>query len=337
MSKHVIVTGGGGFVGEALCRRLVGLGYRVTSIARGSYPELENCGVNVVQHDLSQPLTSILPQLEGANAIFHTAAYVKMWGKYQDFYQVNVVATKQLLAAAKELKIENFIYTSSPSVIADGRDLCGINESYPYPVKHKAFYPQTKAIAEQMVLAANGQELNTLSLRPHLIWGPGDRNFVPTILERARAGKLMCIGDGQNKVDVCYIDDCVTAHIRALEALKENPKSRGKAYFISQGEPVKLWEWINQILELHDLPQITKKVPFGIAYPAAAILETVSRLMPGQPEPRFTKFLVSEMATDHYFDLSRAKDLLGFEPKVSIKVAMERTFSSDNRQERVAA
>lgn len=323
----ILVTGGSGFVGQALAISLAEQGHQVIAVSRKPNQKLLQHGIELVSCDLSKKDEIDSISLAGVETIFHTAAYVKMWGKYQDFYKTNFLGTKFLLEKAKVAGVKKFIYTSSPSVIADGTDLKGINEAYSYPKKYKAYYPQTKSLAERFVLANNSKDFKTLSLRPHLIWGPGDTNLIPTIIAKAKSGKLKIIGTGNNKVDICYIEDCVSAHLCAYQALDNNPKASGKAYFVSQGEPVLLWDWINQVLELNNLPKVTTKIPFKLAYALATILELVARVIPNSPEPLLTRFLVSEMATDHYFDLTRAKELLGFEPKYSVKSGMEKTFS----------
>lgn len=310
----VLVTGVSGFVAQALAIELYNQGYEVigTSRAPVSLP------FPVKQIDLSDSEID----LEGIEAVFHVASKVSMWGDYDVFYKSNVLGTQKLLAACKNVKY--FIYTSSPSVIAGGEDLRNVDESIPYPQNYLANYPKTKAIAEKIVLEANSETFFTISLRPHLIFGKGDRNFVPTILDRARKNRLVQVGDGENKVDVCYIKDCINAHILALKALETNPNCRGKAYFISQGEPVKLFTWINKVLELNNIPKISKKINFKLAYFVAGILELISKIT--GKEPLLTKFLVEEMATDHYFDISAAKRDLKYVPKYSIDQALKETF-----------
>ncbi len=326
--KTFIVTGGGGFLGKALCLRLKDQGAQVISISRSSYPELVSAGIKVIQHDISDPFEPIYKELSGVDGVFHTASKVDMWGRYEEFYKTNVVGTANVVNACLNLGIRNLVYTSSPSVIADGTDTKGIDESYPYPEKYIAFYPQTKAMAEQLVKSANNESFYTVTLRPHLIWGPGDRHLIPTVLKRARAGRLIQVGDGQNLVDTSFIDDCVDAHILAMMALTENPAVRGRAYFISQGEPVKLWQWINTILTLHNLPLVKKKISKRFASILAGTLEFCSKLLPSKPEPLFTRFLASQMSSDHYFNIDNAKKDLGYAPKFSIDEALRVTFSN---------
>jgi len=320
-----LVTGAGGFVGKALCLRLIGLGHEVRGIARGNYPELSRAGVQMVRADLADNPFKYEEYFQQIDGVFHVAAKVDMWGEYDDFYRANVVATENVLRSCKKYGVPRLVYTSSPSVIADGANLFGVDETRPYPGRHQAHYPATKALAERLVIASNSENLlYTCSLRPHLIWGPGDTNLVPTILKKARAGKLVQVGAGENKTDLTFIEDCVEAHILAMHALQDNPEARGKVYFITQGEPVNMWGWINQILDRNGLPRVKKKVPVWLALPLAWCSEKWALIAGG--EPALTRFLVCEMSTSHYFSLKRAEKLLGYKPSCTIQEAMEKTF-----------
>lgn len=326
MTEISLVTGGGGFVGKALCLELLKRGHKVRSLARGEYPELQSLGVETVRADLSADPNTFAQAFHGVGTVFHTASKVDMWGRYQDFFKANVIGTRNVIELCRKYSVANLIYTSSPSVIADGKNHKNIDESYPYPKKHMAFYPATKAIAEREVLGAADHKLKTVALRPHLIWGPGDRHLIPTIVGKAKSGKLMIVGDGNNMVDLCFIEECVAAHLTAHDRLKAGADISGKAYFISQGSPLKMWDWINQVLELSGLPPIKKKVSASLAYGIAAILEQMCKLIPGRPEPRLTRFLVSQMSTDHYFSIERAKRELGYSPKNTVQQGMSKTF-----------
>jgi len=330
-TKRYVITGGGGFVGKALGKALRAQGYSVVALARSAYPELSTYGIESARVDISSDPKAWQSLLEGADGVFHTAAKVDMWGAYDDFFQVNVIGTRNVIAACRAAGVRNLVFTSSPSVIHDGNDLRGVDESYPYPKHFDAFYPQTKAQAEQEVIAANdGETLRTVSLRPHLIWGPDDTNLIPTILERAKAGRLTRIGRGGNRVDVTFIDDCVQAHILAMRALEEDKKqAQGRPYFITQGEPVKMWAWIDQVLAAHALPPVSKSIPTKVAMGIAFLMEMISKalLMCGLDKaPLLTRFLVSEMATDHYFSIEAAACDLGYKPSFTMKQAMGRTF-----------
>lgn len=331
MAERYVITGGGGFVGKALGQQLLRRGCQVVSLARGEYPELRNSGIETQRVDISTDPAGWVEVLRGAAGVFHTAAKVDMWGRYEDFFRTNVVGTRNIIWACKEAGVRNLVYTSSPSVIHDGKSLEGIDESYPYPAHSHAFYPETKAIAEREVLAVCDEtSLRTVALRPHLIWGPGDTNLVPTILERARAGRLTRIGDGSNLIDLTYIDDCVSAHILAMEALKADPSPcLGRAYFISQGEPIKMWSWIDEVLIRSDLPRVSRSIPVGLAYVLAYAMEgfaSTVNLLGIDYTPLLTRFLVSEMATHHYFSIDAARRDLGYVPSCSVAEALERTF-----------
>jgi len=331
MTKRYIITGGGGFVGKALGKALLQRGCAVHSLARGNYPELRQLGIETHLVDISSDPAAWVDILRGADGVFHTAAKVDMWGDYDEFFRTNVQGTRNILWACREAGVRNLVFTSSPSVIHDGTDLKGIDESYPYPKHFDAFYPATKAAAEREVLAANdGDSLRTVSLRPHLIWGPNDTNLIPTILERARAGRLTRIGDGTNLIDLTFIDDCVAAHLAAMDSLERNHSQVfGKVYFISQGEPVSMWGWIDEVLVRNGLPVVSRSIPKALAHGIAVVMEAVARALRCiglRSTPLLTRFLVSEMATHHYFSIEAARRDLGYKPSISIAEALDRTF-----------
>lgn len=323
-----VVTGGGGFVGGGICRRLRDLGHDVTAIGRRPHEELAAEGIRIAIQDLTAATArSFLAALfAGVECVFHTAAHVKMWGPREAFVRGNVTATNNVIAACREAGVAKLVFTSSPSVVAADHDLRGVDESQPYPPSFKAFYPETKAAAERAVLENHGHSLKTIALRPHLIFGPGDTNFVPTILKRARAGRLVQVGDGTNLVDLTFIDDCISAHVLAANVLDERPAAGGRAYFISQGSPVRLWEWIGRVLELHDAPPVRRRLSATTARLLATVAEGAWRTFGLASDPPLTRFLAEEMATDHYFDITAARRDLGYAPSCTVWEATERTF-----------
>ena len=325
-----LVTGGGGFVGGAVCRRLHALGHEVTAVGRRPIPSLDAAGIRTVSHDLTAAdSASVLTRLlAGVDCVFHTAAHVKMWGPREAFVRGNTGATENVLAACRAAGVARLVFTSSPSVVAADHDLRGIDESQPYPERYRAFYPETKAAAERAVLTAHGPSLRTIALRPHLIFGPGDTNLVPTILKRARAGRLVQVGDGTNLVDLTFIDDCVSAHVLAAAALDERPTAGGRAFFISQGTPVRLWEWIGRVLALHDAPPVRRRVSATTARLLATATEAVWSMFQLASDPPLTRFLAEEMSTDHYFDIAAARRELGYTPSCTAWEATERSFGS---------
>ncbi|RLB70541.1 MAG: 3-beta hydroxysteroid dehydrogenase, partial [Deltaproteobacteria bacterium] len=220
--------------------------------------------------------------------------------------------------------ITRLVYTSSPSVVFDGSDMEGIDESVPYPDHYLSWYPQTKAEAEQLVLAANDATLATVALRPHLIWGPEDNHLVPRILEQGRAGALRRIGKNPCLVDTVYVDNAAEAHILAAKKLSVNGAVAGKAYFVSNDEPLPLWDMVNRILATDGLPAVEKMISPRLAYAIGGLLENIYRLFKLSGEPRMTRFVAKELSTAHWFDLSAAKADFGYQPQVSIEEGLSR-------------
>ncbi|MCK5379557.1 MAG: NAD-dependent epimerase/dehydratase family protein [Acidobacteria bacterium] len=312
-----LVTGGGGFLGKAIVKGLLERGVSVRSFSRGAYPELEAGGVECFRGDLADS-EAVTAAVEGCDVAFHVGAKAGIWGSYSEFYEANVRGTENVLAACAGHGVERLIYTSSPSVVHGGEAIEGGDESLPYPDHFEAPYPETKAMAEQMVLAANGLDLMTIALRPHLIWGPEDNHLVPKIVGRARAGKLRLVGDGGNLVDTIYIDNAADAHLDAFDRLIAGAECCGKAYFITNGEPRPIKEIIDRMVGAAGLPPVEKHVAMGVAVAAGRTLEMVHRLFAPSKEPMMTAFLARQLGTAHWFDISAARRDLGYEPAVSL-------------------
>lgn len=318
-----LVTGGGGFLGKAIVKLLRNQGHDVRSFSRREYPDLSALGVEHCCGDLAD-LQAVETAVAGCDMVFHVAAKAGVWGAYQDYYQANVVGTENVIRACRSQAVAKLVYTSSPSVVFDGSDMEGVDESAPYPLHYHAFYPQTKAQAEQMVLAANDKQLATVALRPHLIWGPEDNHLVPRILERGRAGQLRRIGRKDCLVDTIYIDNAASGHLQAAERLEIGSVVAGKAYFLSNGEPLPLWDVVNRILAAGQLPPVTRSVSPEVAYAAGWLLETIYRWFRLPGEPRMTRFVARELGTAHWFDLHNARRDFGYTPHVSIDEGMQR-------------
>jgi len=319
--KNILVTGGGGFLGKAIVHQLLAEGHRVSSFSRAAYPELEGLGVHQHTGDLADA-GAVQKAVTGMDVVFHTAAKAGVWGPFEDFFRPNVTGTRNVIEACRACSVGRLIYTSSPSVVFDGTDMEGVNETAPYPADFHAPYPRTKAMAEQEVTAAAEENLRTLSLRPHLIWGPGDPNFAPRIIARAKS--LRQVGDGGNRVDTIYIDNAARAHLLGMQALDKKPEISGKAYFISDDAPIVLWEMINRILDAGGKPPVRRRISPEAAYRIGAVLEWIYRTFGIKKEPKMTRFLARELATSHWFDISAAKRDLGYTAEVSIDEGMRR-------------
>jgi len=314
--QNILVTGGGGFLGKAIVKRLVEAGENVRSFSRSFYPELKSMGVDQIQGDIGDN-AAVIKACNGIQTVFHVAAKTGVWGNYKDYYKTNVIGTENVIAACNIHNISRLVYTSSPSVVFNGMDMKGVDGSVPYSDHFHAHYPKTKAIAEQLVVSASTDKLRTIILRPHLIWGPEENNFVPRII--AKAGWLKVVGNGRNLVDTVYIDNAADAHILAAENLDKNPDISGNVYFISQDEPVLLWGLINAILKAAGLGPVKGSIPKQMAWLLGAAFEFLYKILHIKKEPPMTRFVAYELATSHWFDISAAKRDLGYSPRVSTK------------------
>jgi nucleoside-diphosphate-sugar epimerase len=320
---NALVTGGGGFLGGAIARRLRARGDAVRSLSRGRYADLDAHGVTQFPADIADA-EAVRRAAAGCDIVFHVAAKAGLGGRYRDYHRANVVGTENVLAACRRNGVPRLVFTSSPSVVFDGRDMEGVDESAPYPPHYEAHYPKTKALAEQAVLRANGPALATVALRPHLVWGPGDNHLIPRLLARTRAGRLRRIGKESKLIDSTYVDNAADAHLLAADRLHPASPVAGRAYFISNGEPTPLWDLVNRILAVAGLPPVTRTVSPGVAYSAGWLLESVYGLLRLRGEPPMTRFLARELATAHWFDLTAARRDLGYAPAVSLDEGLRR-------------
>jgi nucleoside-diphosphate-sugar epimerase len=324
---RALVTGGGGFLGRAIIEQLLSRGDRVRSFARGCYPELAARGVEVVQGDVADS-NAILRAVRGSDVVFHVAAKAGIWGRAADFFSANVTGTDNVIRACRQEGIGRLVYTSSPSVVFDGHDMEGVDESVPYARTYRADYPRTKALAEKRVLAANSSELASVALRPHLLWGPHDTQLTRSILARGRAGTLTRIGRRDPLVDFTYIENAALAHVLAADRLSLGAEISGRPFFISQGEPVPLWSFVDRLLAAGSLPPVQRVISPRLAYLAATLFELAYRLLPLTGEPRLTRFLAEELCTAHWFDIDAARRELGYAPIVSIEEGLRRLRAS---------
>ena len=325
----VLVTGGGGFLGGAIVKLLLAQGHAVRSLARSHYHDLDVLGVEQISGDLNNG-QAVSQAVAGCDMVFHVAAKAGVWGTFDEYYQPNVIGTQNIIQACLTHQVKKLIFTSSPSVVFNGHDMAGVDESVPYPDHYLSYYPQTKAEAERLVLAANSDKLATVALRPHLIWGPGDNHLVPRIIERGKKNALRRIGNRNALVDTVYIDNAAQAHLDAAQHLDIDSVVAGKAYFISNDEPRPLWDIVNAILQAGGVAPVTRVLPEKLAYAIGALLEFSYRLLNISSEPRLTRFVAEELSTAHWFDLSAAKNDFGYQPGVSIDEGMLRLKQSLN-------
>ncbi|MDZ7620700.1 MAG: NAD-dependent epimerase/dehydratase family protein [Patescibacteria group bacterium] len=326
---NALVTGAGGFLGRYIVEQLVARGDRVRAFARSRYEALDRLGVESVSGDV-RDRDAVVRACRNTDVVFHVAAVAGIGEPWRRFFEINTRGTSNLIDGCRQAGTPRLVYTSSPSVTFDGGDQCGVDESAPYPTCWLAHYPHSKALAEQAVLRANGDGgLLTCALRPHLIWGPRDQHLIPRLLQRARSGRLRRVGDGSNLIDMVYVENAAEAHLLAADALKPGSAVAGKAYFISQGEPVNCWEWIDELLVMAALPKVTRSISLKTAWRLGRAFELVWKAFRIQSDPPMTRFLAAQLATSHYFDISAARRDFGYAPRVSAAEGMQRLAESE--------
>jgi nucleoside-diphosphate-sugar epimerase len=324
MSNLCLVTGGGGFLGRYIVEQLLANGRQVRIFSRGAYPQLQAANVDVVQGDLRDPL-AVQNACRDVQTVFHTAAVPGVWGSRQLYFGTNLNGTQNVINACLQHGVQRLIYTSSPSVVFDGTDHIDADERLPYPTRWLCHYPHSKALAEQQVLAAAGtQGLRTVSLRPHLIWGPRDNHLIPRLLQAARSGRLRQVGDGTNVVSVAYVENVAAAHLQAERSLQQSTTISGRPYFINEPQAVNLWTWINQLLELAGMPPLQQRLSFRKAALLGGICETLWTLLPLPGEPPMTRFVAAQLAGSHSYSIQAAQRDFGYQPLVSMEQGLQR-------------
>lgn len=319
---NVLVTGGGGFLGRYIVEQLAARGDCVRTYSRGEYPELKALGVDQHRGDLLDR-GALQAACAGQECVIHAAALPGIWGRWRRFYETNTLGTENVIAACRAAGVGKLVYTSSPSVVYDGRPHENADESLPYPARHLCHYSRSKALAEQQVLAANGTGgLLTVALRPHLIWGPRDPHLIPRLIERAKTGRLRRVGDGRNRVSITYVENAAAAHVQAADALRPGSPAVGRAYFINDEQPVVLWDWINEVLCRAGLSPVTRGVPYPVAWLAGAMLEAAWSVLRLRGEPLMTRFLASQLSQSHSYRIAAAVRDFGYRPIVSPEEGM---------------
>jgi nucleoside-diphosphate-sugar epimerase len=261
------------------------------------------------------------------DTVFHVAAKAGVGGSYQEYFNANFLATKNLMEGCKSYGIQRFVYTSTPSVVFNNQNIRNGNESLPYLKTPISPYAFTKARAEQLVLESHRpREFQTLAIRPHLVWGKEDPHLLPKVITRHRQKRLRIIGVGKNKMDLTHVSNVAHAHICAYRSLKRDSSFGGKPYFIGQNEPVELWPWLNDLFKGLKMSPLNKSISFRNAYILGWFLEKIWGVSRLTSDPPMTRFVASQLAHDHWFSSSSAKKDLHYEPVINMKDAMEDTL-----------
>ena len=317
----ILVTGGGGFLGSAICRQLIPGGHQVIAYQRSPAPQLESLGAELRRGDICD-FPALLQAAEGCDAVIHTAAKAGIWGKPESYFEINAAGTENVVRVCRESGVRHLVHTSSPGVVLDGTDIEGGDESLPLVSEPLAAYPASKIEAEITVLEANGQSLRTVALRPHLMWGPGDRHFLPRLIQRAERDRLF-LPAPEKKNDLVFVENVARAHVRALEALAEHGRCAGKAYFVTNNDPQVQGEFVLRLLEAAGIRGRIRQVSPRMARMGGAVMETSWKWLRIQREPPMTRFLAAQLCSAHWFDCSAARRDFGYVAPISIDQGLE--------------
>ncbi|ELV10939.1 sterol-4-alpha-carboxylate 3-dehydrogenase, decarboxylating [Tupaia chinensis] len=329
-AKKCTVIGGSGFLGQHMVEQLLARGYAVNvfDIRQG----FDNPQVKFFLGDLCSQ-QDLYPALKGVSTVFHCASPPPSSHNKELFYRVNYIGTKNVIETCKEAGVQKLILTSSASVIFEGADIKNGTEDLPYAARPIDYYTETKILQESTVLGANDPEKNflTTAIRPHGIFGPRDPQLVPILIEAARTGKMkFMIGNGKNLVDFTFVENVVHGHILAAEHLSRDPALGGKAFHITNDEPIPFSTFLSRILTGLNYEAPKYRIPYWVAYYLALLLSllvmAISPLI--QLQPTFTPMRVALAGTFHYYSCERAKKALGYRPLVSMEDAVQRTVQS---------
>jgi len=317
----VLVTGGGGFLGSAICRQLCALNHSVVAFQRSAADSLSQLGVEVIQGDICD-FAALSGAAIGCDAIIHTAGKAGIWGNREDYWRINVTGTETVIQVCRQAGVGILVHTSSPSIVQGGRDIEGGDESLPVNDKFLAPYPETKARAEKLALGANSSNLKVNALRPHLIWGPDDPHILPRLAASVRRGKLALPG-ADKTIDTVFVENAARAHIDAMNELAERAHSAGKAYFISNDEPMPQGKIIGKLLRAVGVEAEIKPVPTWLVQVAGVICELLWRRLKLKSEPPVTRFSADQLSTAHWYNISAAKRDLAYRADISTELGLE--------------
>jgi nucleoside-diphosphate-sugar epimerase len=311
--KTAFVTGGSGFIGRALIRRLATGGCEVRALARSphSAAAVEELGASAVEGSLADR-EAMAGGARGCEVAFHLAAHLGQWGSREEFMRDNVEGTENALAACREAGVRRFVHCGTEAALIAGEPLRNVDETTPLRPDSKALYPSTKALAEQAVRDANRSELETVVVRPRFVWGAGDTTLLPELVEMARSGRLAWIGGGRQLTDVTHVENAVEGLLLGATAGRA-----GEVYFVTDGEPVVFREFVSALLETQGVEPPTRSVPAPVAGAAAALAETAWRVLPLRGEPPLTRFAFWISSQECTIDITKARAELDYEPVIT--------------------
>jgi nucleoside-diphosphate-sugar epimerase len=326
LADRAFVTGATGFLGRSLVQRLAADGVQVVALSRIARDA--GGGIEWVQGDVENA-ERMAQVVRDVDVVFHAGGMVGHYGSRDAYLKANVGGTKNVIAACRANGVKSLVFTSTPSVIADGTPHYGVDETFPYSTKFQSPYSESKALAEQIARGASGAELRTVSIRPHMIWGSGPSHWVGGMRKLARKGRLYQVGPGTNRVGMTYMDDCVSAHVAAWRAVEADSAVGGQAFFVHGGSPIALWGWVRQLTEALGLPGIQGTIPVPAAAAAASVCDALARISGGSLHFPISRYLITELTTDHYSSIGRARAYLGYEPRVTVEEGIARIAAAE--------
>jgi nucleoside-diphosphate-sugar epimerase len=320
---RVLVTGASGMLGGAVALQFAGRGDDVVVLQRRPSGL---AGVSEVLGDVTDP-KAVRAAASGADAVVHLAAKVSVTGPWHEFEAVNIGGTRTLLDEARAAGVDRFVYVSSPSVAHVGRALVGAGNDPADPIRARGHYARSKAAAESLALAADRPDLAVVAIRPHLVWGPGDTQFVPRIVQRARSGRLALIDHGAALIDTTYVTNAADAIVAAVDRA---PVAHGQALVVSNGQPRTVAELVTRICRAAGAPPPRLRVPYPVAAAGGGAVEFVWSALRRTDDPPMTRFLAEQLATAHWFDQRRTREVLQWTPKIGLDRGFELLAATSN-------
>jgi nucleoside-diphosphate-sugar epimerase len=327
-AMNYFVTGGSGFVGRHLLLRLLAEGHTVRALARSedSAIVVEALGATAVRADLPD-VGDVTDEIRGCDVVVHAAADTRQWGRAGDFDRVNVTGTRRLLEAARNAGVQRFVHVSTEAVLADGNPIRFVDESAPYPKRHAGDYARTKALAEQLVLAADSRELRTVAVRPRLVWGPGDTTVLPQILQAVQDERWAWVHGGHYLTSTCHVLNLCAGILAAADQ-----GTGGRAYFLTDGAPVEFRSFITRCAAAYGVTMPDRTVPYALARTAAVVLDRGWRVLRLKGEPPVSAAAMALGGHEVTVNDGRARAEIGYAPVITVDEGIDDLAATSERR-----